>query len=161
MIDHADRLGRRVLLAPFIFVAHFLEESATFVPWFNAHVSRGITQDLFWLVNATGLVITVFVALAFRTARSGIALLLVVAWMSFLMLTNAIFHVTGAVVDRGYVPGLVTAVVLYLPYTGWVGMEAVRERRVAPALLLAAAVAGGVPMAVHGYRILFLGSRLF
>jgi hypothetical protein len=85
----------------------------------------------------------------------------VVAWLSFLMLTNAIFHITGAIVDRGYVPGLATAVLLYLPYCGWVAGQVVRSRPVAPGLLAAAAVLGAIRMAVHGYRILFLGTRLF
>jgi Protein of unknown function with HXXEE motif len=78
-----------------------------------------------------------------------------------LTLTNAIFHITGAIVDRGYVPGLATAVLLYLPYCGWVAGQVVRSRLVAPGLLAAAAVLGAIPMAVHGYRILFLGTRLF
>ncbi len=157
----ADRLGRGLLLAPLVLVAHFLEESPGFVPWFNAHVARGITADLFWTVNATALLITVIVVLVYRAGESPGAVVLLVAWLSSLMLTNAIFHITGAIVDQGYVPGLVTAILLYLPYCGWVAAEVVRTRRVAPGLLAAAAVAGGIPMAVHGYRILFLGTRLF
>lgn len=155
------RLRRGVLLAPLVFVAHFLEESPGFVSWFNAHVARGITADLFWTVNATGLVITVLVTLLFWSTDSPAATVLLVAWLSCLMLANAAFHVTGAIVDRGYVPGLATAVLLYLPYCGWIAGQAVRDRRVAPGLLAAAAVAGAIPMAVHGYRILFLGTRLF
>lgn len=49
-----DRLRRGVLLAPIVFAAHFLEESPGFVAWFNAHVTRGITQDLFWTVAVHG-----------------------------------------------------------------------------------------------------------
>jgi hypothetical protein len=75
--------------------------------------------------------------------------------------SNAILHITGAIVDRAYVPGLVTAIVLYLPYCAWVAAQVVRSRRVPNSLVAAAAVLGGIPMAVHGYRILFLGSRLF
>lgn len=142
-------------------MAHFLEESPGFVPWFNAHVERDITQDLFWTVNATGLLITVGVTLAYWTTRSAAAEVLVVGWLSFLMLTNAVFHITGAIVDRDYVPGLATALALYLPYSGWVAWQVVRSRRVAPIVLAAAAVVGAMPMAVHGYRILFLGTRLF
>jgi hypothetical protein len=156
-----DRLSRALLLAPLVFVAHFLEESPGFVPWFNSHVTRGITTDLFWTVNATGLLITVFVTVAFWGTETTARVALVVAWLSFLMLANAVFHVTGAIVDRGYVPGLATAVLLYLPYCGWVAWQLVRHRRVAPGLLVAAAVLGAIPMAVHGYRILFLGTRLF
>lgn len=159
--DSPDRLGRALLLAPLVFVAHFLEESLGFVPWFNAHVARGITTDLFWTVNATALLITVFVVLVYRAGESSGALVLLVAWLSFLMLTNAVFHITGAIVDRGYVPGLVTAILLYLPYCGWVASQVVRTRRVAPGLLAAVVVVAGIPMAVHGYRILFLGTRLF
>jgi hypothetical protein len=156
-----DRLGRALLAAPVIFVAHFLEESPGFVAWFNAHVTRGITMDLFWTVNATALLITVLISLGYWTTRSPIALILAAGWLSFLMLTNAVFHITGAIVDRGYVPGLVTAIVLYLPYCGWVGREVVRDRRLPANPLVAAIVLGGLPMALHGYRILFLGSRLF
>lgn len=156
-----DRFSRGLLFAPFVFVAHFLEESPGFVPWFNAHVTRGITADLFWTVNATALLITIVVGLGYWTTKSTAAAVLVVAWLSFLMLTNAVFHITGAIVDRGYVPGLGTAIFLYLPYCGWVARQVVRNRRVAPGLLAAAAVLGAIPMAVHGYRILFLGTRLF
>jgi uncharacterized protein with HXXEE motif len=156
-----DRLGRGLLAAPLVFVAHFLEESPGFVPWFNAHVTRGITTDLFWTVNATGLLITILVLVVFWATDTAAAVVFVVAWLSFLMLTNAVFHITGAIVDHGYVPGLVTAILLYLPYCGWVGWQVVRQHRAAPGLLAAAAVLGAIPMAVHGYRILFLGTRLF
>ncbi|HET9293117.1 MAG TPA: HXXEE domain-containing protein [Gemmatimonadales bacterium] len=156
-----DRLDRGLLMAPLVFVAHFLEESPGFVSWFNAHVERGITPYLFWTVNITALAITLFVVFACRASDSRATVLVAVAWLSFLMLANAIFHVTGAIVDRGYVPGLVTAVVLYLPYYGWIARRVQRDRGVAPGWVAAAAVAGAIPMAVHGYRILFLGSRLF
>jgi len=157
----SERLRRGILLAPLVFAAHFLEESSSFVPWFNARVARGITQDFFWTVNATGLLITVFLTSGLWATRSASAALVMVAWLSFVMLTNGIFHITGAIVDRGYVPGLVSAVVLYLPYCAWVAAQVVRHRCLPTGLLVAAAVLGGVPMAVHGYRILFLGTRLF
>jgi hypothetical protein len=77
------------------------------------------------------------------------------------VVTNALFHVLGAIVDRDYVPGLATAILLYMPHCGWVAWLLLRHRRIAPGLLAAAAVLGAIPMAVHGYRILFLGTRLF
>jgi uncharacterized protein with HXXEE motif len=157
----ADRLRAGLLFAPLVFVAHFLEEGTRFVPWFNAHVARGITADLFWTVNATALLITILVVLVSRASESAVAAVILVAWLSFLMLTNAMFHITGAIVDQGYVPGLATAILLYLPYSGWVAAQLVRNRRVGPGWLAAAAVAGAIPMGVHGYRILFLGTRLF
>ncbi|HEY7481661.1 MAG TPA: HXXEE domain-containing protein [Gemmatimonadales bacterium] len=160
-VHSVDRLGRGLLLAPAVFLAHWLEESATFVTWFNARVTPGITADTFWSVNAGGFVMTGFVVLAYLVAPSAVSMVLAVGWLSFLMLTNAAFHLTGAIVEGGYVPGLWTAILLYLPYCAWVAWAVMRRHAAAPGWFAAAAVVGGFPMAVHGYRILFLGSRLF
>lgn len=154
-------LSRALLVAPLVFAAHVLEESPRLVPWLNAHVTPGITSGLFWSANATAFVLTVAATAAYAASRSPALLVLLTAWLSFVMPTNAAFHITAAFVDRGYVPGLVTAVCLYLPYSSWLVRQARRERPVAPAALVVAALLGAIPMAVHGYRILFLGTRLF
>jgi hypothetical protein len=157
----AARVSRALLLAPFVFVIHFLEESPGFVEWFNAHVARGITPALFWEVNITALVITL-AAVAFEwLSRSGFSLMAALVWLGFLMMANAVFHVAGSLVDGRYVPGLATAVVLYIPYYVWLCVAAVRSGRVRAAGLAAGATAGALPMLAHGYLILFRGSRLF
>jgi hypothetical protein len=150
-----------ILLAPLIFICHFLEESPTFVTWFNSHVARGITSELFWRVNLTALVITLTITAFEWFSRSEVSIVLVSAWFGFLMFANAIFHITGAFVDRSYVPGLVTAVLLYLPFCTWLLVSALRNKRASLMVLLLAEVIGGIPMFVHGYLILFRGSRLF
>jgi hypothetical protein len=154
-------LGRVLLLAPIVFIIHVLEESRTFVPWLNSHVTPGTTQNAFWNVNLIGLLITGILSLGFWATRSTASLFLIVAWLSFLMLTNAIFHITGTIVDRAYVPGVVSAIVLYLPYCAWVLVRVFRSRSLPFGVVSAAVVVGGLPMAVHGYQILFLGTRLF
>jgi len=150
-----------VLLAPIIFVSHFLEESPTFVPWFNTHIARGITSGLFWRVNLTALVITLIVVAVEWSSRSSASMVLVIAWFGFLMFANAIFHIAGAFVDRSYVPGLVTAALLYLPYYSWLFVRGMKSKRVAFPVMVAATVIGALPMFAHGYLILFRGSRLF
>jgi hypothetical protein len=150
-----------ILIAPLIFVCHFLEEAPTFVPWFNAHVGRGITSGMFWRVNLTALGITLIVVAVEWSSRSGASQALVMVWFGFLMFTNAVFHITGAFVDRGYVPGLVTAVIFYLPYFSWLFGRGVKRQRLSVAASIIAAIIGGIPMAAHGYLILFRGSRLF
>lgn len=156
-----DYVPRALLLAPFVFVLHFLEESPTFVEWFNAHVSRGITSGLFWRVNISALIITLAVVAIEWFSRSAFSLSLALIWLSFLMLANAALHVAGGVVDGKYVPGLATAVVLYLPYYFWLVIRAVKSRRITVAALTVGAVLGSLPMLAHGYLILFRGSRLF
>jgi len=115
---------------------------------------------MFWSVNPTALASTTLLTLSFWITRTQPVALAVVAWLSFLMLANAVVRLTAAVVHRGYVPGLVSAGLLYLPFRAWVAVQVIRAGISRP-LLFAATVLGAIPMAVHGYRILFLGTRLF
>lgn len=156
-----NHVSRATLLAPIIFVCHFLEESSTFVAWFNAHVARGITSGLFWRVNIFALVITLIVVGVEWLSRSAFSLTLMVAWLGCLMLANAIVHIAAGLVDWRYVPGLVTAVLLYVPYYLWLFVKAMKSERVNPAGLFVAALLGSIPMLLHGYLIVFRGSRLF
>lgn len=109
----------------------------------------------------SALVITLIVVGIEWLSRSGFSLTLVMAWLGFLMLANAILHVAGGIVDKQYVPGLVTAVLLYFPYYSWLSVKAMKSERVKPAVLCAAVVLGSIPMLIHGYLIVFRGSRLF
>jgi hypothetical protein len=150
-----------LLLAPLIFVGHFLEEGTAFVDWFNSHVARGITADLFWTVNVTALVITMGVVVLEWLSRNEASAAVAVAWFSFLMLANALLHITGAIADGGYVPGLVTAAILYIPFGGWLMIRVVRDKRLPVAVVAGLAIAAAIPMLLHGYLIIFRGSRLF
>ena len=150
-----------LLAAPLIFVAHFLEEAPGFVTWFNAHVERGITDSLFWSVNFTALAITIVVVILEWLSSTALSATIAIAWLSFLMFANALFHLIGAVVDRAYMPGLVTALLLYLPFYGWVIARAIQMYRLPRGAVATVALLGALPMLAHGYLIIFRGSRLF
>jgi hypothetical protein len=161
LVRQPPPLRTLLLAAPLVFVAHFLEEGPGFVAWFNAHVARGITEPLFWSVNYTALAITVAVVALEWIDRSAVSATVAVAWLSFLMFANALFHLAGALADRAYMPGLVTALLLYLPFYGLVVARAIRGSRVPRGALAAAALLGALPMLAHGSLIVFHGSRLF
>jgi hypothetical protein len=146
---------------PFVFVAHVCEEAPFFVAWFNSLVTQGITQQLFLSVNAACLVITVFVAAIVGTDNERLSGLLGVVWIGFLMLANAIFHIIGTVALGRYCPGVITAMLLYLPLSLLFLAAVVRERGVPHLLVGLVALLGGVPMYIHGYLIVFRGTRLF
>ena len=150
-----------LLLAPPIFIAHFLEEGPGFVTWFNAHVARGITEPLFWSVNSTALAITLAVVVLEWLTGTAFSATVVVTWVSFLMFANALLHLTGAIVDGAYVPGLVSALALYIPYSVWIMGRTVQLRRLPRSAVVVAAAMGALPMLIHGYLIIFRGSRLF
>lgn len=155
------RIRWTALLAPVIFAAHVVEEAPGFVAWFNSLVPRGITQPGFLFVNAAGFIITIFLAGVLAASHERVAATLMLAWLGFLMLANGVFHLVATMVHARYCPGVVTAAVLYLPYFAWFFWVAVRHLRVPVPVALASALGGSVPMAVHGYLIVFRGDRLF
>ena len=156
-----NRIRWVALIAPIIFALHVAEEAPGFVEWFNSLVARGISQSLFLSVNATAFIITIILSGMLAVSRERIVATLMLAWLSFLMLTNAIFHLTATVVHDKYCPGVITGTILYLPYFAWFFWVVVRHLRIHVFVAVGAALAGSVLMAIHGYLIVFRGDRLF
>jgi Protein of unknown function with HXXEE motif len=152
--------SRLVLLAPLIFLAHVAEEAPGFVSWFNSLVRPGISQQLFSWVNGFGFLITVAVTASLALSRDRSAALLAVAWLGFLMLGNAVLHVTATLALGRYSPGTATAVALYLPYFLWFLWLTVKRYDVGLAAAIGVSVAGALPMLIHGYFIIFEGRRI-
>lgn len=148
-------------MAPAIFLVHVLEEAPRFVPWFNALVADGITQELFLTVNVAGFVITVGVTALAAAGGSVATALLALAWVSFLMFANAVLHIVGTLAHAQYAPGVITATLLYLPYSCWFFWRVRRQYGLSWSGPSALSLLAGLPMYVHGYLIVFRGSRLF
>jgi hypothetical protein len=146
---------------PVIFIVHVIEEGPRFVAWFNSLVTPTISQSLFLSVNAVGLVITLVVAFVVAASHEPASGLIGVAWVGLLMLANGLFHIVGAVALGRYCPGVVTATLLYLPFSLLFFRGAVRELGLSWLAVGAVALLGGAPMYIHGYLIVFRGSRLF
>jgi hypothetical protein len=160
-VTDQNRIRWAALLAPVIFAVHVAEEAPGFVEWFNSLVPRGISPSLFFSVNATAFIITLILAGLLAATCERVVATLTLAWLGFLMLANAVFHLVAAVVHVRYCPGVVTATVLYLPYFAWFFWVVVRHLRVPALVAVGAALVGSVPMAAHGYLIVFRGDRLF
>ena len=154
-------LRKLVLLAPFIFILHVLEEAPGFVAWFNSLVPRGISQNLFLTVNAVALTITVVIVLLVAASPDPASGLVLAAWVGFLMLANGVLHLVGTIAHGRYCPGVVTGTLLYLPYGALLLRRIVRDLELSPRVVVGIAALGGAPMLVHGYLIVFRASRLF
>ena len=154
-------LRRFALLLPLVFVLHVVEEAPRFVAWFNSLVTPGITQRLFLSVNAFALTITLCVAVLVAITREPAAGLVGVAWVGFLMGANGLFHIVGTIALGRYCPGVVTGTLLYLPVSMLFSRAVVHELGVRPVTAGVVALLGGIPMYIHGYLIIFQGSRLF
>lgn len=152
---------RLALLAPIIFVLHVIEEAPTFVPWFNSIVEPDISESSFFTVNGVAFFITVALCGALASTREPAIAVVNLAWLGLLMFANALFHLAATVVQHQYTPGVITAAFLYLPYFALLFAVVLRRLRVSWGVALFATALGSLPMAVHGYLIVFRGSRLF
>jgi Protein of unknown function with HXXEE motif len=154
------QVRKLVLFAPVVFVLHVLEEAPGFVAWFNSLVPRGITQGMFLRVNASAFFITVVLTALLAASPESTAGLAMAAWVGFLFLANGLFHIVGTLAHGRDCPGVATGTLLYLPYGTLLLVRLVRDLKLRPGAVAAAAVIGALPMLAHGYLIVFRGSRL-
>jgi hypothetical protein len=153
--------GRRlILLAPLVFALHVAEEAPRFVEWFSEH-APGMTPGSFWAINIFAFAVTVALTIVAWASRTSGAMTALLAWLSFLMLANGICHMGASLLERRYVPGTMTAALLYMPYFFWFARHTVREFRLAVPAAVAVVAAGSIPMLIQGYLLLFEGRRLF
>lgn len=160
-LAQAPTLRVLAIALPILFALHVLEEAPGFVAWFNSLVTPGITQRIFFSVNATGFVISLAIACLVATSRTAGACIVAVAWVGFLMLANGVLHLVATLVHSRYSPGVITGALLYLPFSFLFMKAIVRECAIPWRTVLPVALAGGIPMYIHGYLIVFRGSRLF
>jgi hypothetical protein len=105
--------------------------------------------------------VTILITAAVASSSEPAAGAALAAWVGFLMLANGLFHLVATMVHGRYCPGVVTGTLIYLPYGVLLLRGIVRSGNLCPASVAACAALGAVPMLVHGYLIVFRGSRLF
>jgi hypothetical protein len=147
-------------LAPLLVLAHIAEEAPGLVAWLNRRVEPDLTMSGFFAINAIGLAVTVLLAVPSVRSRSHALGLALIAWLSFVMLTNGLLHLTASLAFREYVPGTVTAGVLYLPFFAAAIVTIIRNFEIRPRAAILAAAIGAVPMVVQGIGMLAVGRRM-
>jgi hypothetical protein len=153
-------LRQLAIALPIVFVCHVLEEAPHFVEWFNNLVTPGISQRLFLTVNLTAFVITILLGGLVATTREAVLSIITVAWVGFLMLANGIFHLVATLVHWRYSPGVITGTLLYIPVSFLFMRAAVRQCAYTWPTVMSVALFDGIPMYLHGFMIVFRGSRL-
>jgi Protein of unknown function with HXXEE motif len=149
-----------ILLAPLIYMAHILEEAPGYMRWVNRIVDHPFPdQGHFFAGNLPSIAITAAIAILAAATLNRAALMVMLAWLSYFMFANAIFHIVATVALRGYSPGTVTAAALYLPYFGW--FASYLRTRVPAWAIASVALLFGMPMFIQAYMIIFRGTRFY
>jgi hypothetical protein len=154
-------LQRLAIALPLAFLVHVAEEAPGILQWLNARVEQDASMHLYVASGAAIFVITVAVAHLLSIARDRLAATIALAWIGFAIFGNAVYHILGTVADRAYVPGVVTAVMLYLPISALLVRATVIECRMPAWAAIGVLVAGGIPLYIHAVRVVFEGRRLF
>ena len=132
-------------------VLHIVEEfvyPGGFAAWdrrYRPAIKKSITPRLHVIVNAALLLGCLQVALLGRAGDVEAQHVGTTAWLaiSALLFSNAVFHVVGTLRARNYSPGVVTAVVLYVPLAVCGYWYFLGNRRVSLVTAALAAIAGG------------------
>src|SRR3989442_11756638 len=107
-------------------VAHVLEEFPGFPEWATRHF--GTTTTGFYILSHIPLLTGAFF-IVYRSSKdqkngAWIFLAVLVQWALFV---NGLFHLTTTLVFREYSPGVVTALVLYVPFTVYFLKRVIRD----------------------------------
>lgn len=149
-----------ILLAPVIYAAHILEEAPGYMRWVNSIVDRPFPDaGHFFAGNLPSIAITAILAILAALTLNRWVLAATLAWLSYFMFANAIFHIVATLALGRYSPGTITAAVLYLPYFAWFARYL--RTRVPVWTVAAITLIFGAPMFIQAYMIVFRGTRFY
>jgi hypothetical protein len=132
------------------FVLHVTEEwLGGFPQWVAGIVSRPLPIDAFFIINGAVLLLIISgVRAAPRDESNG----WIAVTIATIALVNTAAHIAGAILSRGYAPGLVSAVVLYVPLGALIMIRAFDQ---APRAQLSRGIATGVLLHAALFPIVF------
>jgi hypothetical protein len=140
-------------VAPIAYAVHIIEEFWQFPLWVSAHFAPGFTSDRFVIANAIFMVVLVGLT-ALVSARKARALdFLYFCWLSGHLFHNALFHMGATAYFGVYSPGLLSAMLLYVPAFYVIARAANEEGRIGNAGGIAALVVGAAGM----FSLVYLG----
>lgn len=152
-------LPRLAIALPLAFLVHVAEEVPGILQWVNARVEPDLSMHLYVASAAAIFVITVAVAHLLSIARDRLAATIALAWVGFAIFGNAVYHLLTVYAEGGYVAGIVTASLIYLPVTALLIRATVLECRMPVWAAVCVTVAGGIPDYFQAMRVVFEGRR--
>jgi hypothetical protein len=147
----------RGLLWPFVpaYVIHVAEEwFAGFPLWLTRIVGRPLPDAAFLLINAVALVAMIAAIRAATRAEHNGWIGVAIATIA---LVNTLAHAAGAALTHSYAPGLVSAVVLYVPLGS---LAMIRAFEQAPRAQLERGLIAGVLLHAVVFLVAFLSARM-
>ncbi len=144
-----------VWLFPFVFTLHVLEELPQFTTWAQRHASTASTRIDYIKIHLAGIV-TAFIAAAviWYFPKRTVLFIFFTFVFSPAIFYNTLFHAGATAYFGVYCPGLLTALVLYVPLYCFVSTLAFREGLLSNRLgLISFVIAGLFHAAEVGHNV--------
>jgi hypothetical protein len=133
-----------VWLFPAAFVLHVLEEWPRFTHWAKRYASDLFTQRDYDVIHLAGIVIAIaFTSIVWRFPNRWVAFVFFAFVFAPSVFFNTLFHAGATIFTREYCPGVITALILYLPVFFFVSRLAWRENLLDLRTLTAGVVIAG------------------
>lgn len=127
------------------FALHVLEEWPRFTSWARSYASPQFTKRDYDVIHTAGLAASLLAALTvWYFPNRPVIFIFFALVFSPSVLFNTIFHVGASVLTRNYCPGMITAVVIYLPLFALITDLAYKEGLLGTGSLLATLLIAGV-----------------
>lgn len=145
-----------VWLFPFVFALHVLEEARQFTAWANRYASPQFTFHDYLKIHIAGIAGAFIAAAVIWFFPNRVVVFL---FFTFLftpgIFFNTLFHAGATSYFGAYCPGLITALVLYLPMYFFVSTLAFREGLFGGAAALISFVIAGI------FHVMEVGHNVF
>lgn len=135
-----------VWVAPIAYALHILEEFWQFPLWVSAHFAPGFTSARFVIANAIMMVVLVSLTALVSVLRARAVDFLYFCWLSGQLFHNALFHIGTTAYFGVYSPGLLSAILLYVPVSYYIARAAHQEGRIGNVGGIAALAVGAAGM---------------
>ena len=145
-----------VWLFPLVFTLHVLEELPQFTNWAQRYASPAFTRTDYIKIHLAGIAVAFMAAAVIWYFPNRIVLLVFFTFIfTPAIFYNTLFHAGATAYFGVYCPGLLTAVVLYVPLYGWISTLAFREGLLSSRLGLISLVVAGLFHAAEVGRNVF------
>ena len=130
---------------PLAFVLHVCEEWPSFTAWARRYASERFTRRDYVMIHVAGMILALLSAGVLWLLPSRLAVFVFFAFVfAPAVLFNSIFHAGATAVSSVYCPGLLTAIVSYLPLFYFLSRLAFREGLLTAGTGILALVIAGV-----------------
>jgi hypothetical protein len=130
---------------------YIAEEFWRFPLWASTYFAPGFTTHRFVVANALIMLVLLGLTGLVSAVRVRAVDFVYFCWISGQLFHNALFHMGTTAYFGVYSPGLLSAILLYLPVCYWIARAAHREGRIGNAAGLAALAVGAAAMFCLAY----------